>query len=240
MGSKHASIHLRCDDSAALIEKIKKEFDQKETFLEKEEKHDAMVLDMARKFMKNECAEIADEKERAAKEAKFEDGLALLSDIMQKTRKNSGKREKAAIIVGEKFVSVYWYDVIRSDNLKEEVLEYAQKYQLPVLGVAAYDDTNFQIYAVSADEATPGCFGEYWFDEDDITPVRAEDICSILRTPFWLGGFRRLLACGAGMQMQEVFEAETGMEIFASEELCEAWGLKEICQLEMAAVFSRA
>lgn len=186
MGSKHASVHLRCDDSTQVLAKLKEKFHKK-----KEPQEDM-------------------------------DG-----------------DDPAVIVVGEHFVSVYWYDHIRVENLRKEMMKYAHLCGVPALGVGIYDDTNFSIYAVcnAGKPEARSCRGEYLFDYEDITPVEAEDICDIIDAPFYVEGLQKVLAADDGEEMADTFELETGLPIYMDDDLCEEDGMKKLHEWENATVF---
>lgn len=229
MGSKHASVHLRCDESSLIIARLKKEFGKKKGPTEKDQL--AMKIIMA--FANKNIASIKDPQERAEKEA-------VLAETMRQAETDIYERDPAVIVVREHFVSVYWYDHIRAENLRSETLEYAAAHGVPALGVACYDDTNFQIYAVR-DAGTRNvrkCFGEYLFDFDDITPVTAEDICDVIDTPFLLDGLSEVLACEEGETMANMFEKKTGLSVFTWADECKECGMKLLYDLEGAKIYS--
>ena len=65
MGSKHASVHLRCEDSAEVLAKLKKEFRKKKG----PSKKDLLAMEIIKAFAKKNISEISDPNEKAEKEA---------------------------------------------------------------------------------------------------------------------------------------------------------------------------
>lgn len=108
--------------------------------------------------------------------------------------------EPAAIVVRKDFVSIYWYDHIRVENLSTEASKYAALCDVPALGVGVYDDTYFSIYAVrnAGKPNKESCVGEYLFDYEDLTPVDAQRVCELLDAPFFLNGLQNVLSCDEG------------------------------------------
>lgn len=146
----------------------------------------------------------------------------------------------AVLVVREHFVSIYWHDHIRSDNLEKELLDYAAKCQVSALGTAVYDDANFQIYAVCNAHRNDIQIlkGQYMFDYDDIESVTAEDICTTLDTAFLKDALQKTLSCTDGQTMSETFEKETGLLTFMDADMCSDAGMKELCKWTHATVFS--
>lgn len=230
MSSKKASVHLRCDDSKEVLAKLKKRFDGKG---KGPDPGDLMALELIKAFAYKNINGIANPAEKAEKEA-------ALASIVGQVYRDMGDGGRATIVVRQHFVSLYWFDHIRSENLRCETAEYAACCGVPALGVAQYDDGNFQIYAVR-DPGKPTaalCGGEYFFDYEDITPVNAEDICAVIDAPFLLEGLSKALACEDGELMSAVFEMETGLTLFAGEEECAANGIKKWYEWERAVVFA--
>ena len=64
MGAKHAGIHLRCDDSAVVLARLREEFSEKKGCGQK----DMRGLEMIRTFVGRNISEIEDSAERAEKE----------------------------------------------------------------------------------------------------------------------------------------------------------------------------
>ena len=229
MGSKHSGVHLRCDDSSAVIAKFRKEFSKKKGLSKK----DLMTMEIVKAFAVKNINDITDPQEKAEKEA-------VLADIMKQAEIDMGAGDPAVIVIREHFVSIYWYDHIRSENLREEMLGYAATHKLPALGVAVYDDANFQLYAVRdvGTEQARGSLGDYLFEYDDITPVSAEEVCDIIDAPFLLDALTKTLSCEDGETMVETFEKETGLPVMMFEEDCIAANLEELYRLPGALIFS--
>lgn len=211
MGSKHASVHIRCDDYEYVLSILKKKFNKKSA----PNKKDLFVLEFIKAVANSNIDKITDKAEKAEK-------LSVLEDIIGRATEDMGNSEPAVIVVRPYFVSVYWYDHIRSENLATEAVEYSSLCNAPVLGVAVYDDSNFQIYAVSCMKGEPsrGCKGEYFFDHNDITTVAAEEVCDIVNTPFWLSELTDTLSLKDGENMVASFEDKTGIIIFMNDDFC--------------------
>lgn len=229
MGAKHAGVHLRCDDSNAVLPKLKREFGEKKTGPSKK---DVAAMEIIKAIARKNIAEIADPTEKAEKNA-------FIEQIMRNAQRDMMAGDPAVIVVREHFVSIYWYDHIRSENLSQEMLEYAAVCGVPAMGVSVYDDANFTLCAV-CNAGMPdahGCRGEYLFDYDDITPVEAEAVCDTINAPFLLEALKKTLSCGDGERMAAVFEEETGILIFMDETECKKSGMKELYKWGNAAVF---
>lgn len=224
MGSRYASIHLRCDDSTEVLALLAEAFGKKKLFGEE----NSFVMDTIRAY----ADKIGDPKEKAEKEA-------ALAQLMQKAQSRFPARDSAAIVVREHFVSIYWYDHIRIENLQGYLLKYAALCNVSALGVSLFDDTNFSIYAVrnAGKKEVKGCKGVYMFDYDDINPVRAEDICNILYTPFYLEGLKKTLRAQDGETMAETFEKETGLPLYMDIDLCNQYAMKKLYVWKYATVF---
>lgn len=228
MGAKHAGIHLRCDDSEGVLARLREEFSEKKGCAQK----DMRGLEMIRTFVGRNIREIEDSAERAKKEEAF-------SAILGRTMNAMGAGEPAVIVVREHFVSIYWYDHIRNDNLYETMTEYALLCDVSALGVAVYDDTNFLICAVcnAGKPDARSYLGEYYFDYDDIAPVKAGDICDAVNAPFFLEGLQKVLACRDGKTMAVAFEQETGLPVLMFDEDCSEAGMKELYRWGGAVVY---
>lgn len=229
MSSRQASVHLRSDDSDRILAILKKIFDKKKTPNEK----DLLALKFIEDLAQKNISEINDVNEKAEKEA-------ILADVMHQAFKDMNNGEPALIVVRKHFVSIYWYDNIRSENLGSETAEYAAMCKVPALGVADFDDNNFQIIAI-CDAGTSNmkrCYGEYMFDYEDITSVDAATVCEMINAPFLLDGLTKTLACNDGEEMVSTFEKESGLPVFMVEEECVKNGMKELHKWICARVYS--
>lgn len=228
MGSKHAGIHLRYEDSGEVLARLKKEFSRKKG----PSKKDQAAMAIIRAFAEKNISAIADEQERAEKEA-------VLAQIMGEAQRNMEDGDPAVIVLQPHFVSIYWYDHIRCENLGEELARYAALCGVPALGAAVYDDTNFQICAacdVGSDTARH-CAGQYWFDYDDVQSADPAELCSILDADFLLPALRETLSQPDGEAMAGCFERLTGLPILMDEALCREKQLRELHRWENAVVF---
>ncbi len=228
MGSKHASIHIRCDNSEEVISTLEKKFNKKLAA----NKQDLLALELLKNIANNTINGILDEGEKAEKQAAFE-------SIMRNASRDIANVEPAVLVVRKHFVSVYWYDHIRSENLEREAIEYSHLCRAPVLGVAVYDDTNFQIYAVSnlKGQAPLQCKGEYFFDYDDISPVAAEEVCNLMHAPFLLVPLEHALSLQDGESMVDSFETGTGILVFMWDDFCKEQNYEVLHQWEGATVY---
>lgn len=229
MGLKHAGIHLRCDDSSAVLEKLKKEFGGKK---KDPDLKDKLMMKILRSFAEKNIREISDPKEKERKKAELE-------SIMENACKEMNDGENAVIVVHPRFVSIYWYDRIRPENMQDKLTEYSFISGMPAVGAAIYDDANFLIYAV-CNAGTPQvyiCRGEYIFDYDDISPINADEICDTICAPFLLEGLKKALSCDDGDAMAQMFETETGLHIYADKVFCETSGMKKLYEWTNATVF---
>lgn len=229
MGAKYASVHLRCDNYKTVLTKLKKEFGGKK---KGSTPKDRLVVEFIKAIVDKNASEIIDPDERARKEAD-------IADFVQYANTMLTGGVPATIVVREYFISIYWYDHIRSENLRNKMLEYSFISGVPAIGVAVYDDTNFQIYAV-CDAGTPNVrahCGEYMFDYQDVRPVNAEDVCNTVNASFLLDGLRKTLSCNDGETMVDTFESETGLPIYMDDKSCEEYGMKKLHEWENATVF---
>ena len=228
MGSKHASVHLRCDNSAAVLACLKKEFGRKKG----PSKKDLAAMEIIKAFAHKNISAITDDQERAEKEA-------VLAQIMGQAQRDMEGGAPAVIVLRERFVSIYWYDHIRAENLGEELAHYAAVCSVPALGVAVYDDTNFQICAACGvgSEHTRQCAGQYWFDYGDVQPADPAELCSILDAEFLLPALTETLSQPDGEAMAARFEERTGLPILMDEELCREEQLQELHRWGGAVVF---
>ena len=127
MGSKHAGVHLRCDDSSQVLAKLKKEFRGRK----EPDKKDLLALEIIKAFAEQNVGAITDPAEKAEKELQ-------LAEFMEQSRRKMGAGEPAVIVVRRHFVSIYWYDHIRIENLEEKMLEYAYLCGVPAMGAVVY------------------------------------------------------------------------------------------------------
>lgn len=226
MGAKRAGIHLRYTDREKTLTGLKKEFDSEGAAQKEIEKESQQY----REFMAGLCtSRIKNEEERKEKLAVIEELCRMREDT-----------EKATVIVRGDFISVYWYDVIRYENLRGELEKYAALCGVPALGAGIYDDDDFFICAVSG-AGTPECekcFGEYNFAEDDISPVKPGEICRLAGAPSLLLGLARTLRCGWGDEMAETFTKETGLEIFVDGDMAGELGMRKLYDWKGAAVYA--
>ncbi len=229
MGAKHAGVHLMGKNSEDILSVLKQEF-CKEKCLEKE---DMFAMQMLEAIARKNINLVADPKEKSEKED-------VLSKMIQKTQKKMMEGEPAVIVVRANFVSIYWYDHIRVENLGSEASKYAALCDVPALGVGVYDDTNFSIYAVrnAGKPSKESCLGEYLFDYDDLKPVEAQRVCELLDAPFMLNGLQNVLSCDGGDIMADTFEKETGLPILMNEDMCKQAGMKKLYSWKSAVVYS--
>lgn len=228
MGAKHASIHFRTEHPDRILSVLKKEFGKKKD----SSKYDLAMLQLLNAFAQKNIETISDENEKVEKKAD-------LVNFLENARANMGEGDNAVIVIRKNFISLYWYDHIRVDNLDELLYQYAHKSNTPVLGVALYDDSNFVIHAVyrNGQAEAKECKGFYWFDEDDIQPAEAADLCHILNADFLLTALEETLSCIAGETMAESFEQKTGLTILMDTQMCNAAGMKEFQKWKRATVF---
>ena len=132
MGAKHAGVHVRCNDSARILAVLEKEFGRKIG----PEKEDLAAMEMIAAVAKKNINSIADSGEKSQKEA-------MLSRLMLQTQQEMREGEPAVVVVREHFVSIYWYDHIRVENLCPQTSKYSALCGVPAMGVGVYDDTNF-------------------------------------------------------------------------------------------------
>lgn len=126
MGAKHAGIHLRCDDSSAILPALKRAFGAKKKAPGKRE---AAAMELILSLARKNLAETVDPAERAQKSLAFE-------QLMANAQMDMATDAPATIVIREHFVSVYWYDHIRAENLSDELLEYAALCGVPAMGVS--------------------------------------------------------------------------------------------------------
>ena len=228
MGSKHASVHLRYKDREAILAALKKEFHKKTG----PSKKDMAFLGLIKAMSSRNIEEIEDPEERASKGA-------LLDGILRNAEADMGGGDPAVIVVREQFISIYWYDRIRVDNLNEMLMELAGKCDTPALGVSVFDDTNFTIMAVrdAGRDLARKCWGEYMFDYDDIRPVSPAELCEVLDAPFFLDALEDTLSREDGEEMAEAFERGTGLAVMLWPEECAEQGMTELYQWKNATVF---
>ena len=147
--------------------------------------------------------------------------------------------DRAAVVLRKHFVSLYWDDRIRPNNMEKELCKYAKKLKMPALGISVFKDNNVVFHAVRdiGKESERECIGFYWFDEEDIKPIKASDLCQILDADFLLEALTETLSCEDGVKMAETFERTTGIMIFENIESCRDAGMMEVDVWESADVF---
>lgn len=230
MGAKHAGVHLRSKKKGEEILAVLEQEFSKEIGPEKE---DRLAIQKLESIARKNISLIADPKERSEKEG-------LLSQIIHETQQKMMQGEPAVVVVRSDFVSIYWYDHIRVENLGAEASKYAALCEVPALGAGVYDDTNFSIYAVrsAGKPDKESCLGEYLFDYEDLTPVEAERVCEIIDAPFFLNGLQNALSSKEGDIMAQTFEKETGLQVFMTEDMCKQAGMQKTHNWKSANVYS--
>lgn len=151
-----------------------------------------------------------------------------LDDVMKESKAAfDEENEKALLIVREHFVSLY-APQIRMETLERELSKFAKLTAVSTLGIAVFDDNNVVIEAgrVVVGETMRRCRGSYWFDEEDIQPADPTQICEILNAPFLRGAMEKILACEEGDEMAQMFEEETGLDIYSDCDICEDSGMQ--------------
>ena len=228
MGSKHASIHFRSDTPDSLIPILKKLFDKKP----KPDIHSIWAMKLIEAEAQGNINKITDEKEKNEKQTQ-------LDIILNKARNDMDDSEKALIVMRERFVSLYWYDHIRNDNLDQMLFKYAGKTKTPALGVGVYDNSNFIIYAIrdAGRQSAEQAHGTYWFDNDDIKPVEATELTRIIEAEFLHNALEKTLSCEDGETMAETFEESTGLMILLDTEYCIEIGMTKIAEWGGADLF---
>lgn len=226
MSSNYAGIHLYCENSGAMVEKLKEELGKKA--ISKSEKR---ALDVVNAVLNKKIADAKDADEKAKVEANLIQTMQILKNAV-------GQHEAYTAVVREHFVSIYCHDLIRSESVRDELDTYVKKFKTPGIGVAVWQDFNFQIYAANEEKEAEDCLGEYYFDEDDITPVKAEDICQVVGVPHLLESLQKVLSSQEGDKMAEVFEEEIGLKIYMDEDMCRDEGMKELFHSETLTIFS--
>lgn len=229
MGAKNASLHFRTDDPEALLPALKTLFSK----APKADKQSQAVMELIRAMGQMEI----DKMPEGA--AKAERQQALADFMADSTKITSADSPRAIIVLSRYFVSLYWEDKIRVENLGHVLGEYAAKLDLPAMGVALYDDTNFVILAVK-NAGKPNkeeCQGIYWFDEHDIRPIKAADLCRVLDADFLRLPFEHMLRAKNGEAMAELFERGTNLPIMLYPEDCPESELSMVAQWPNADVY---
>lgn len=225
MSSNYAGIHFYCEDSSTIVEKLKTVFGKQG--ISASEKR---ALDVVTAVFNKSIAEAKDADEKAKKESNLIQTMQILKNAV-------GQHEPYTAVVREHFVSIYCHDLIRSESVRGELDAYVKKLKVPGIGVAVWQHFNFQIYAANEEKETADCLGEYYFDEDDITPVKAETICEVIGAPHLLEALQKVLSSQEGDKMAEVFEEETGLQIYMDEDMCREEGMKELFSSETLTIF---
>lgn len=146
-------------------------------------------------------------------------GNAVLAEFQAGLADRENREDPAIVVVRPHFVSLYWYDHIRSENLEEVAWNFSRRCRVPVLGLCRFDLEDVQLCAVrnaGVPEADT-CRGDYFFNEKDIQPVAAEDLCRILEMPALQKGLAEALACPDGEEMAETLEKVLGLPIYLNE-----------------------
>jgi len=229
VGAKHASIHLRCDDEKRVLERLERKFNKKNAGFTRQ---DAAAMLLIKAVAGKNIAQIKDTAKKA-------EGKRILDQVLNQAKKDMLAGNTAVIVVWKHFVSIYWYDHIRVENLSQEMSEYALLCGVPAMGVGLYDDTDFSLYAIGDAGTAKACIhkGEYWFSHDHVVPVEPEAICNTIDAPFLLQPLRETLSCNDGESMANAFEEKTRIPIMLDERACKEIGMKQWIQWENAAVF---
>lgn len=218
MGAKHASIHLRCEDSAPVVAGLQREWKKRRL----PAKNEQAALEMLKTFATQNIAATQDAAEREKK-------TAILQWALGQMQRPSGAEDPILLVTQRHFVSLYWRGQIRCENMPQQLRLYALACGVPALGVGVYDDDNFLISAFCGGTAAPqSCAGEYLFDSDERTPVRAEELCRVADAPFLLAALQKTLACTTGAAMAQMFEQQTGLAIYLNAQQARAEGLHQL------------
>ncbi len=143
--------------------------------------------------------------------------------------------EKAVLVIRQGFLSLYWHDRIRVENLKEMMLEYSLK-SSTTLGVGVYDNNNVFFCAVNP-WSSEVCSGTYWFDEGDVQPANAQKISAVLNCSDLTAPFGHVFSCSNGKVMAETFEKETGIQIYLDESFCKQLGFVKYSEWPLAVIY---
>lgn len=168
-----ASLYFRVKDPAALkalLTKLEAEFAQAPQIDEKARNQLGLLGSLLQKNMDT----LADPAQREASRAQ----LRQLAGNMPLQSMASG--EKALLVQQGNFVSLFWGDRIRSDNLDEQTRRYAALSGLPVLGIGTYQEANLTLYAVNGEQESEAY---YWFEQDEIQPGDGAELCELLGLP---------------------------------------------------------
>lgn len=214
MGSREASLHLRCENSGALLPRLRALLDDPASWTEEREE----MLGVLRQVMERQLPQLDEEKQQM--------GRAALDNLQADLEDWETREDPAIVVVRPHFVSVYWYDHIRSENLEEQAWNFSRRCRTPVLGLCRLDLPDLQICGVrnaGVPEADT-CTGEYYFNEKDIQPVEAEELCRILEAPFLQDGVVEALACPDGEAMADTLEKALGLPIYQNERMLSAAG----------------
>lgn len=119
----------------------------------------------------------------------LQENLQLLSDSSRQTQLRqladtvslqAAGSEKALLVITERFVSLYWGDRIRTDNLDEQVSYYSRLSGLPVLGLGVHGGGNLVLQAVCGRQELQAY---YWFASDDLQPCSGSELAELLQLP---------------------------------------------------------
>lgn len=207
MGSRDASLHLRCEDAGVLLPRLRAMLDDPACWREEME----AALGLLQQVLAQQLPQLDAEKQRA--------GNAVLAEFQEGLADRESREDPAIVVVRPHFVSLYWYDHIRSENLEEVAWNFSRRCRVPVLGLCRFDLEDVQLCAVrnaGVPEADT-CRGDYFFNEKDIQPVAAEDLCRILEMPALQKGLAEALACPDGEEMAETLEKVLGLPIYLNE-----------------------
>lgn len=214
MGSREASLHLRCEDRGTLLPKLKTLLDDPSFWREETED----LLGLLGQVFEQQLPQLDERKQRA--------GKALLDNLRTGLDDWEQREDPAIVVVRPHFVSLYWYDHIRSENLEEQAWNFGRRCRVPVLGVCRFDICDLQLCGVrnaGCPEAVT-CRGDYYFNEHDIQPVDAGELCRILEAPFLQEGVAAALACSDGEGMAQMLEKALKMPIYLNERMLSAEG----------------
>lgn len=207
MGSRDASLHLRCEDAGVLLPRLRAMLDDPACWREEME----AALGLLQQVLAQQLPQLDAEQQRA--------GNAVLAEFQEGLADRENREDPAIVVVRPHFVSLYWYDHIRSENLEEVAWNFSRRCRVPVLGLCRFDLEDVQLCAVcnaGVPEADT-CRGDYFFNEKDIQPVAAEDLCRILEMPALQKGLAEALACPDGEEMAETLEKVLGLPIYLNE-----------------------
>lgn len=146
--------------------------------------------------------------------------------------------EKPIIIYGKDYISIYWYDVIRNENVNALADSVFKEIGIPVLGTGIFDGDQVTLYAVSKDNEGKirKAEGSYYFGAC-IEPVDADELCEIFDIADLKEQMEDVLNAEDADEMADRLKKKIGICLDAYDEVDSGEGIELIEENEYAQIY---